>query len=347
MFPRVPSRSPPRYRYMYPPRGNSLFNSEPGRRYTQHTRGSLTLPRLPELDTLFNEDAEAFQSRRVPSEDSLPDPSNILEEVYMPRTVNHGLQAVTPVPPVEFSSDEEVQFPDPEPIAQPVSIKRGRGRPKKAPIVASHCEIIPVVPSFTFELLLHLIKPDRPVTGKLKKTKGKVTKQEPEKRGPIYVSSETDYAAFLSKIASLVPAPVTGLSIQSFEWHFLSPATGPWLPITTEEDYQSMLGKLRKKHAKDEAYVIIQMKKPVQTIIPATVKSVIDEDKSSDDDFLGPVAKKGKIDNELEGITQHLQSLYPVGKCEHDPTILCFHYRPGNLHFELTRGRLLVWARDI
>lgn len=196
------------------------------------------------------------------------------------------------VPPVEFSSDEEVQFPDPEPIAQPVSIKRGRGRPKKAPIVASHCEIIPVVPSFTFELLLHLIKPDRPVTGKLKKTKGKVTKQEPEKRGPIYVSSETDYAAFLSKIASLVPAPVTGLSIQSFEWHFLSPATGPWLPITTEEDYQSMLGKLRKKHAKDEAYVIIQMKKPVQTIIPATVESVIDEDESSDDDFLGPVAKK-------------------------------------------------------
>ncbi|KAJ3871024.1 hypothetical protein F5051DRAFT_434187 [Lentinula edodes] len=347
MFPRVPSRSPPRYRYMYPPRGNSLFNSEPGRRHTQHTRGSLTLPRLPELDTFFNEDAEAFQSRRAPSEDSLPDPSNILEEVYTPRTVNHGLQAVTPVPPVELSSDEELQFPDPEPIAQPVSIKRGRGRPKKAPVAASHSEIIPVVPSFTFELLLHLLKPDRPITGKLKKTKGKAAKQEPEKRGPIYVSSETDYAAFLSKIAGLVPAPVTGLSIQSFEWHFLSPATGPWLPITTEEGYQSMLGKLRKKHAKDEAYVIIQMKKPVQTIIPATVESVIDEDESSDDDFLGPVAKKGKIDDELEGITQHLQSLYPVGKCEHDPTISCFHYRPGNLHFELTRGRLLVWARDI
>ncbi|KAJ3850662.1 hypothetical protein EV368DRAFT_84302 [Lentinula lateritia] len=53
-----------------------------------------------------------------------------------------------------------------------------------------------------------------------------------------------------------------------------------------------MLGKLRKKHAKDEAYVIIQMKKPVQTIITATVESVIDEDESSDDDFPGPVVKK-------------------------------------------------------
>ncbi|KAJ3914744.1 hypothetical protein F5877DRAFT_70453 [Lentinula edodes] len=284
----------------------------------RHTRGSLTLPRLPELDTFFNKDAEPFRSHRASSEDSLPDPSNILEEVYTPRTVNYGLHAVTPeyhlVAPVELSSDEEVQFADPEPIAQPVSIKRGRGRPKKAPVAASHSKIILVVSSFTFELLLHLIKPDRPVAGKLKKTKGKATKQEPEKRGPIYVSSETDYAAFLSKIAGLVPTPVTGLCIQSFEWHFLSPATGPWLPINTEEGYQSMLGKLRKKHAKDEAYVIIQMKKPVQTIIPPTVESVIDEDETSDDDFLGPVAKKGKIDDELEGITQQLQSLYPVGK---------------------------------
>ncbi|KAJ3858341.1 hypothetical protein EV359DRAFT_87882 [Lentinula novae-zelandiae] len=154
MFPRVPSRSPPRYRYMYPPCGNSLFNSEPGCHHTQHTRGSLTLPRLPELDTFFNKDAEAFRSRHAPSEDSLPDPSNIFEEVYTLRTVSYGLQAVTPVARVKLSSDEEVQFPDPEPITQPVSIKRGRGRPKKAPVAASHSEIIPVVPSFTFELLV-------------------------------------------------------------------------------------------------------------------------------------------------------------------------------------------------
>ncbi|KAJ3859322.1 hypothetical protein EV359DRAFT_68263 [Lentinula novae-zelandiae] len=174
----------------------------------------------------------------MPSEDSLPDPSNILKEVYTPRTASR------------HSSDKEVQFPDPEPIAQPVSIRWGCSCPKKAPIAASHGEIILVVPSFTFELLLHLIKPNQPVAGKLKKTKGKATKQEPEK----------------------------------------------------------------KKHAKDEAYVIIQMKKPVQTIIPATVKSAIDKDESSNNDFLGPVAKKGKIDDELEGITQHLQLLYPAEK---------------------------------
>ncbi|KAJ3741662.1 hypothetical protein EV360DRAFT_90329 [Lentinula raphanica] len=205
---------------------------------------------------------------------------------------------------------------------------------------------------FTFELLVHLMLPDKVIPGKTKRAKSKTEKQDPEPRRPIFVQSDKTWDEFLVLVSSLVPTLVSGLFVSSFMWHFLSPANSPWLPVTTPEGFQSMLGQLKKKLLKGEAYVVIRMRKPVEVIseprmISSTniMKSVIDENESSDDDR--PVSKMGKIDERVEEKAEELLELYGPGKCDLHPTLPCFHFRPTDLHFELSRARRLVWAQAI
>ncbi|KAJ3915643.1 hypothetical protein F5877DRAFT_81632 [Lentinula edodes] len=195
-------------------------------------------------------------------------------------------------------------------------------------------------PPWHFELLLHLTKPDsgKPRKGAIK------TQKEPEKRGPVNVSSTVDFDKFLRTCASIVPTSFTGLFTNTFEWHFLKPSTGPWLPITTEAGFQSMLGQAKQQTVKNLVpYIIVRMRKPVQGLV---VDEIEDSDEDSDD-HIGPIQKKGKIDDELDVIVQKLLNRYPPGRCNQHQDLSCFYHRPLNLHFELTRGRCLVWACDI
>ncbi|KAF9032021.1 hypothetical protein BDP27DRAFT_1436053 [Rhodocollybia butyracea] len=181
-------------------------------------------------------------------------------------------------------------------------------------------------PKWHFELLLHLSKPE---TGK---KKGSARGQkDPEKRGPANVPSTTGWSEFLRTCASLVPTMTAGLYTHSFEWRFLRPATGPWLPVTNANGYQSMLGQAKQQCTKTPPYIIIQMTKPVQKLEPEDV----DEDSDSESDT-GPMRKKvgkkkGKIDEELGTIVESILKRYCV----------------LDLHFELTRPHCLTWAHDI
>ena len=53
------------------------------------------------------------------------------------------------------------------------------------------------------------------------------------------------------------------------------------------------------------------------------------------------------FDNDLNELTGQIDMKYPVGICKSHPKMQCFHHRPTNLHFELTRVRKLVWASSI
>ncbi|KAJ3764871.1 hypothetical protein FB446DRAFT_656039 [Lentinula raphanica] len=188
--------------------------------------------------------------------------------------------------------------------------------------------------------------PDKVIPGKTKRAKSKTEKQDPEPRGPVYVQSDKTWDEFLVLVSSLVPTLVSGLFLSSFMWHFLSPANSPWLPVSTPEGFQLMLGQLKKKLLKGEAYVVIRMKKP-QRSSTSVPEPALDDNESSDDDH--PVSKmvSGKVDKRVEEKAEELLELYGPGKCDLHPELPCFHFRPTNLHFELTRARRLVWAQAI
>ncbi|KAF9069424.1 hypothetical protein BDP27DRAFT_1363409 [Rhodocollybia butyracea] len=230
-------------------------------------------------------------------------------------------------------------------VDDPPPVKKKRGRPKKPKpkvdeLVTKSATSSPEPsdePEWHFELLLHLSKPE---TGK---KKGSARGQkDPEKRGPANVPSTTGWSEFLRTCALLVPTTTAGLYTHSFEWRFLRPATGPWLPVTNANGYQSMLGQAKQQRTKTPPYIIVRMTKPVQKLELEDV----DEDSDSESDT-GPMRKKGKIDEELGTIVESILKRYCVGQCEKHPLLHCFHHRVLDLHFELTRPRCLTWARDI
>jgi hypothetical protein len=54
-----------------------------------------------------------------------------------------------------------------------------------------------------------------------------------------------------------------------------------------------------------------------------------------------------KLDDALEEIVTKLSNKYAPGLCDRHPDLPCFHHRAANLHFNLDRPRLLVWAQAI
>ena len=54
-----------------------------------------------------------------------------------------------------------------------------------------------------------------------------------------------------------------------------------------------------------------------------------------------------RLDDALEEIVSNLEEKYPAGRCPLHPDLPCFHHRASDLHFNLDRPRLLVWAQAI
>jgi hypothetical protein len=54
-----------------------------------------------------------------------------------------------------------------------------------------------------------------------------------------------------------------------------------------------------------------------------------------------------KLDDALEEIVAKLADKYTPGLCPLHPDLPCFHHRASDLHFNLDRPRLLVWAQAI
>ena len=113
----------------------------------------------------------------------------------------------------------------------------------------------------TFELLLTLVYPLKTRShSHLKKTKN--MKPESDNKGPYDVPINIEWDAFLGVVArkSSWSYPST-LVVTSFEWHWLKPASSPWLPIQDENGFASMLKKVKTK---SDPYIIVRMQAPIQ-----------------------------------------------------------------------------------
>jgi hypothetical protein len=159
----------------------------------------------------------------------------------------------------------------------------------------------------------------------------------------------------------LLVVPST-LVVTSFEWHWLKPTSGPWLPVQNESGLISMLKKVKQK---SEAYIIIHMHALTQrTVTESSSKAwdhVADDDSDLEDclvtkkvccipsclRIIGTHFLQMKLDNALEEIVAKLSNKYAPGLCDRHADLPCFHHRTSNLHFNLNCPRLLVWAQAI
>jgi hypothetical protein len=72
----------------------------------------------------------------------------------------------------------------------------------------------------------------------------------------------------LLKVAELIQMEADNLMVGTFEWHWLKPASGAWLPLTDEHGLNSMIKQI---HTKIEPYIILWMQPPRATVAPTLV----------------------------------------------------------------------------
>ena len=210
----------------------------------------------------------------------------------------------------------------------------------------------------TFELLLTLVYPSKRVRTSSKKTKN--MKPESDNKGPYDVPINIEWDAFLGVVAEKLMVVPSTLVVTSFKWHWLKPASSPWLPIQDENGFASMLKKVKTK---SDPYIIVRMQAPIQRKVTATLVFDIEDELDSDLEDTNRVSKKvcilshcsrsvtqfpqAKLDDALEEIVAKLAEKYPPGLCDHHLDLPCFHHRVSDLHFNLDCPRLLVWAQAI
>ena len=150
------------------------------------------------------------------------------------------------------------------------------------PGVVSALTLLPQQPPEpSFELLLTLIQPSKRIRTANKKTKN--LKPESESKGPFNISVNTEWDAFLGIIAEKISLEPSHLLVSSFEWHWLKPASGPWLPVQDENGFTSMLRKIKSK---SELYIIVRM----QVLVRSKALDAVNEHKSNFED--NTVSKK-------------------------------------------------------
>jgi hypothetical protein len=142
-------------------------------------------------------------------------------------------------------------------------------------------------PEPTFELLLTLIHPSKRIRTPNRKTKN--TKPESENKGLYEIMIETGWNTFLGIITGKLSIERSDLVVSSFEWHWLKPSSGPWLPVQDETGFASMLKKIKSKF---EPYVIVCMQAPVKKKVAESSENTWDVDEVESDFEDRPGAKK-------------------------------------------------------
>src|SRR5260370_7366620 len=106
-----------------------------------------------------------------------------------------------------------------------------------------------------------LTQPSKSVHTQNRKTKTKKT--EPEKRGPFNIPLNIKWNTFLRMMAEEIGVECSDLPVATFEWHWLRPASSPWLPVRDENGFTSMVKKVNAKfEVKPEPYLIFHMNTP-------------------------------------------------------------------------------------
>jgi hypothetical protein len=110
--------------------------------------------------------------------------------------------------------------------------------------------------------------PDKRTRQRSGKTKNE--KQVSIKKGPIEVEAIIGWDALLVLLAELVQTSPDNLIHNSFEWHWLKPASGAWLPLTDERGLSSMIKQIVTK---TDPYIIVRMQPPKVDSAPTLVST--------------------------------------------------------------------------
>ncbi|THU95154.1 hypothetical protein K435DRAFT_966583 [Dendrothele bispora CBS 962.96] len=304
-----------------------------------------------------------FASRRAPSIDSLPE---------------NPVEGWTPAPledPFVIEQPGPVLAIPVPPLPSPAPKKRGR--PKKNPEPTASVgpvgpEPVPIPsepvppPIITFSTALSVVMPES--VSRSRNGKTKTTKVPPKSFGPIEANigvSWDEYADLIRK--ELQCADVRQLQVSSFYWHFEG-KKNTLLGLQNQSHLEQLFKRLQAR-TKGEKFIVLVMDPPLKVIkrtdslpwaspkasdasntqpetllVPTTG---VDEDQLSDDDNVGPMAKKARLDDDLEEIVTKIARDYH-GKCDQHSMISCFYHKPTKQHFDVgDRRRALQWAAKI
>ncbi|KAF8187424.1 hypothetical protein BJ912DRAFT_1059774 [Pholiota molesta] len=217
-----------------------------------------------------------------------------------------------------------------------------------------------------FELVVHVYKPLKLATTSAgrRKPPTKPVKAEPTSLGPAASNTDVSWKKFLRVLAELLETTPSFLAIHSFQWKFLKPGNSPWLPLASEIAYQSLIRQLREPPKNvSGSYIVVKMDAPVQQPVDRSKPWTLDSQNQTrqpsnlfgraaedEDDTELEDNRKGKKAAFDEDVSEHISALeekYAAGNCQTHPNVECFHHRPTDHHFELTRARKIFWAVKI
>jgi len=177
-------------------------------------------------------------------EDTPPPEYTTISTVTVP-LIHQVLQSPSPSP------ERQIFAPVPLPAQPtPMRTRKRMGRPPKNAVP-------PPDSSALFELLIQVTLPDKRVRQRGGKTKSE--KQEPIKRGPLEIDISIGWVELMEMVAELIQVAPASLVVETFEWHWLKPASGAWLPLTDERGLASLIKQVLTKA---EPYVILRMHPP-------------------------------------------------------------------------------------
>ncbi|KAK0224841.1 hypothetical protein EDD85DRAFT_1027621 [Armillaria nabsnona] len=273
----------------------------------------------------------------IPSRGSSPDfpdsallsyesrPSNLLPlRITIPPTASR--RSGPPAPPAAPAATVEVRgrphkkaatAPTPDPSASTVTtaVIAPLPEPADAAVEAG-------VP--TFDTLIQVIMPDKLV----KAARGKPSKSvkiDPLPYSPFESPLMVSWPDFLVRVADTVECLSSAqLQVASFTWRWSVPANSLRSGLKNESNLTSLIKQLCASKANLTKLVVLEMQAPMQAQPKAQnsapwaagtpLDAALDEDEDTDD-AIGPVMKKGRIDDDLETVSSSLLDRYPVGGC--------------------------------
>ena len=129
-------------------------------------------------------------------------------------------------------------------------------------------------------------------------------KLELENKGPYEISVNIGWDTFLRVVAEKLMVVPSSLVIASFAWHWLKPASSPWLPVQDENGFVSMLKKVKTKA---EPYVIIRMSAPTERRVAESSGNAWDAVDELDSDLEDNTISKKVSSSLIKGFgTQYL-----------------------------------------
>ncbi|KAK0219469.1 hypothetical protein EDD85DRAFT_1029041 [Armillaria nabsnona] len=209
----------------------------------------------------------------------------------------------------------------------------------------------------TFDTLIQVIMPDKLVKAAWGKP-SKSVKIDPLPYGPFESPLTVSWPDFLVRVANTVEClSPAQLQVASFTWRWSVPANSLRSGLKNKSNLTSLIKQLRASKANLTKLVVLEMQAPMQAQPKAQnsapwaagtpLDAALDEDEDTDD-AIGPVTKKGRIDDDLETVSSSLLDRYPVGGCLVHPMLYCFYHKTTNQHFDISHcPRLLAWAAAI